>query len=253
VNYFTLSRNISIVLCLAILSQACSKKIVPAVSRVPKTIAIEEIDFEFLHGKARLNYKDDKKEREVKANIRIHKDSVIWMTLSVIGVQGVKVLINKDSVTIVNYLDKEYYVYNYKELSRKLNFKIDYNVIQSAMLGNLIMPMDTTNRILEEANYNLLDQKQGTVLIRNYINNTTKKLEKIDLTEGVTQNSLKVEYSNFQPINEKSFPNTDIVNLSYKAVTGIINTTITIEYNKAEVGDKQLRFPFNIPKRYERR
>jgi len=68
--------------------QSCSKKTVPTLPPPPKTLDIEQIDFGYLHGKARLVFKDEKKEREVKAAIRIRKDSVIWMTFSVIGVQG---------------------------------------------------------------------------------------------------------------------------------------------------------------------
>ena len=93
-----------------------------------------------MHGKARMVLRDANKEREVKANIRIRKDSVIWMTFSVIGVQGGKALINKDSITIVSNVDNEYFQFDYAELSKRYNFEINYDVIQSAMLGNLIMP-----------------------------------------------------------------------------------------------------------------
>ncbi|QLH32724.1 MAG: DUF4292 domain-containing protein [Cyclobacteriaceae bacterium] len=70
--------------------QGCHRKAVPALSLpdAPKTIDIEEIDFGYMHGKARMVLRDEKREREVKANIRIRKDSVIWMTFSVVGVQG---------------------------------------------------------------------------------------------------------------------------------------------------------------------
>src|SRR5580704_149219 len=110
-----IKETVSIVFVSVVLLQACHKKAIPTVSTViaPKTIAIEEIDFGYLHGKARLNYKDDKKELEVKATVRIRKDSVIWMTLSMIGIQGGKALINQDSVTIVKSVDKEYYVFDY--------------------------------------------------------------------------------------------------------------------------------------------
>ena len=242
-----------LILCFFTLLQSCSKKIVPIIPPPAKTLAIEEIDFEYFHGKARLNYKDDKKEREVKANIRIRKDSVIWMTLSVIGVQGGKALINKDSITIVSTVDKEYYVFEYSELSKRFNFNIDYNVVQAAVLGNLIMPRDTSDQILSQSNFDILNQKQGTVYVKNYINPVTKKLEKVELTEASSTNSLSINYSNFQPIGNKTFPYNGIISAFYKTISGIINTTITLEYNKAEVGDKELKFPFNIPKRYQRR
>ena len=241
-----------IILFLALLS-ACSKKVLPTVAPPPATIDIQEIDFEYFHGKARLNFRDNTREREVKATIRIRKDSVIWMTFSVIGVHGGKALINKDSITIVSSVNKEYYVFDYVELSRRFNFKIDFYVIQAAMLGNPIMSKGSGDEITVEETYNRLSQKQGTTSIKNLINKTSKKLEMVELRESTTGNSLKVDYSDFQAVGEKLFPFKSVIDLLYKNPTGLINNTIVIEYNKAEVGDKALRFPFNIPKRYDRR
>jgi hypothetical protein len=232
---------------------ACSKKIVPTLPPPAASIEIQEIDFEYLHGKARLNFRDNTKEREVKANIRIRKDSVIWMTFSVIGVQGGKALINKDSITIVSTVDKEYYVFDYPELSRRFNFKIDFQVIQSAMLGNLVMAKGASDEINVEEKYNRLNQKQGSITIKNLINKESKKLELVELSETSTGNMIRLDYSDFQPVGDKLFPFKGVIELLYKTQKGVVNNTIVFEYSKAEVGDKELRFPFNIPKRYDRR
>ena len=243
----------ALILCaLVLLIASCSKKIVPAILP-PPTLEIQEIDFEYFHGKARMVFQDDKKERDVKANIRIRKDSVIWMNFSVIGVQGGKALINRDSITIVSTVDKEYYVFDYVELSKRFNFKIDFFVIQSAMLGNLIMPRAENDQIVEGGDFNMLNQHQGTIQIKNFINRNTKKLERLELLETSTANSIVINYSNFQPLGDKSFPYNGMISVLFKTPTGVISNTITFEYNKAEVGDKELRFPFNIPKRYEQR
>jgi hypothetical protein len=54
-------------------------------------------------------------------------------------------------------------------------------------------------------------------------------------------------------VGERLFPYNGIISIFYKTPNGIVNNTISFEYNKAEVGDKELKFPFNIPKRYDRR
>jgi hypothetical protein len=240
-------------LVFALLLQACSKKVVPSLPPLAKTLDVQEIDFEYMHGKARMNFRDDKKNLDVKTNIRIRKDSVIWMTFSVVGLQGGKALINKDSITIVSNVDKEYYVFDYPELSKRFNFKIDYASIQAAMLGNLVIPRSSGDRIIEDIDFNRLNQQEGTVTVKNFINRASQKLEMVELTESTTNNSIKIAYSNFQPLSDKLFPYTGTINVLYKTNSGIVNNSITFEYNKAEVGDKELRFPFNIPKRYERR
>lgn len=242
-------------LAVCLLAAGCSKKVVsPTVTGAPKpSMDIEEIDFEYFHGKARMILRDANKEREVKANIRIRKDSVIWMTFSVIGVQGGKALINKDSITIVSTVDKEYYVFDYTELSKRFNFDINYNVIQSAMLGNPIIARSEADNVESLTSMFLLRQHASTIDVLNYVNAASMKIEKVELKESNTNNSLVINYSNFQPVGNKIFPYNGTINLFYKTVAGLLNTTIIFEYNKAEVGDRELRFPFNIPRKYERR
>jgi hypothetical protein len=232
---------------------ACSKKVVtPALPTAP-SVYLQEIDFDYFHGKARVNINDGKKERDVKATIRIRKDSVIWMTFSVIGVQGGKALINRDSITIVSNMDNEYYVFDYDELSKRYNFPINYDVVQATMLGNLIKRKSDTDRVSTDMSFNILEQKEGSVTIRNFINSTTTKLERVELTESNTNNTMNINYRNFQAVNDKIFPFEGVVSLFYKTAAGVLNTSIQFQYNKAEVGDKELKFPFSIPRKYERR
>lgn len=242
-------------LLLCLLATACSKKVIAPVSRSEplKTLNIEEIDFDYFQGKARMVLRDANKEREVKANIRMRKDSVIWMTFSVIGVQGGKALIDKDSITIVSTVDKEYYVFPYSELSQRFQFDINFQVVQAAMLGNPIIPRTENDEVVQESSMYLLQQRKGDVNVVNYVNAASMKIEKVEMKEEGSMNSLVINYSNFHPVGDKVFPYNGTINLFYKTLSGLLNTTIIFEYNKAEVGDKELRFPFNIPKRYARR
>jgi Domain of unknown function (DUF4292) len=236
-----------------VLLLSCSKKVIPTAPPPPVNLEVQEIDFEYFHGKARMVFNDGKKEREVKAHIRIRKDSVIWMTFTVIGVQGGRALINKDSITIVSTVDKEYYVFDYASLSKRFNFEVNYQTIQSAFLGNLIATRQPEDRITQGVSYNVLEQDRKTVNLKNFINPGTKKLETVEMLELSSNNSVSIKYSNFQPVADKTYPFNGVISILYRTPTGLVNTTIALEYNKAEVGDKELKFPFNIPKKYERR
>jgi hypothetical protein len=197
--------------------------------------------------------RDDKKEKEVKANIRIRKDSVIWMDISVVGVSGARALINSDSLTIRSNVDKEYFVFEFSELSKRFSFPITYRILQAAMLGNLIYDRRPEDIVKSDGTFNVLEQRLGTITIVNYINIASTKLEKVELKEANTNNSLVITYSNFQNLGPKLFPYNGHIDILYKTPAGIIQNSINFEYSKAEVGDRELRFPFNIPKKYERR
>jgi hypothetical protein len=239
---------------LALLAISCSKKVVTPTDTTPKTILnIEEIDFEYFEGKARMVLRDEKKEKDVKAAIRIRKDSVIWMRFNVIGIQGGMALINKDSITIVSTIDKEYFVFTYPELSKRFKVDVSYDIIQSAMLGNPIIKRSDKDQVTQESSLYTLKQESGNIDVINYVNAASMKIEKVEMKEDGTSNSLTLHYSNFQPVGDKVFPYNGTINLIYQAAAGLVNTTIIFEYNKAEARDRELKFPFNIPKRYDRR
>ena len=121
------------------------------------------------------------------------------------------------------------------------------------MLGNLLMERSSSDTVERKTASYLLNQQSGTVDVLNYISATTMKIQKVELKENNTHNSLVINYANFQPLDTKQFPYDGTISLFYKAAAGLLNTTIIFEYSKVEVGDKELRFPFNIPKKYERR
>src|SRR5690606_30738087 len=107
--------------------------------------------------------------------------------------------------------------------------------------------------VQQESSMYLLKQSQADVSVVNYVNAASMKIEKVEMKEDASMNSLVINYSNFQPVGNRIFPYNGTINLFYKTMSGLLNTTVIFEYNKAEVGGKELRFPFNIPKRYVRR
>ena len=73
------------------------------------------------------------------------------------------------------------------------------------------------------------------------------------MIENESKNSATINYYDFQMVENQAFPFSAVISLFYKADNKTLNTLIEFEYNKAEIEDKELRFPFNIPKKYVRR
>jgi len=70
------------------------------------------IEFETFSAKINTDYEGgDGKKYDVNVFIRMKKDSLIWISVNgALGIEGMRVLIDKDSVRILNKLDKEYQV-----------------------------------------------------------------------------------------------------------------------------------------------
>ena len=137
--------------------------------------------------------------------------------------------------------------------TRRFNFEVNYQTVQSAILGNLITPKNDSDVIVPGPSFNVLEQQRNDVTIRNYINAASRKLEKIEMKQKDSNNSITMNYSNFQLVGDKIYPYNGVITILYRTTAGLLNNTIILEYNKAEVGDKELKFPFNIPRKYDRR
>ncbi len=70
------------------------------------------IDFETFSAKINTDYEGgDGKKYDVNVFVRMKKDSIIWVSVNgALGIEGMRVLIDKDSVRTLNKLDKEYQV-----------------------------------------------------------------------------------------------------------------------------------------------
>lgn len=215
---------------------------------------LQEIEFEYFSGKARINYKDDELDIKAKANIRIRKDSAIWISFSSVGIQGARCLINRDSITIMNMVKKEYQVFYYDTLSKQFNFDVNYEAIQAAALANLIVDRESKDDVLNEADFYILRQLRDSVSIQNYVNTRTMKIERVEMLQQASKNRAVIRYYDFQMMQEdNAFPYSSFISLFYKADGRTLNTVIEFEYQKAEIEDKALKFPFTIPKKYERK
>lgn len=230
-----------------------NKTINPTEAR-PETLQIQldEIDFNYFSSKSKVSFKDQNEEQTATVNIRMKKDSLIWMSVNKVGIEGFRALITRDSIYLLDQVKKEFMVKGFKSLSEQFNFTITFDLLQSVILGN--MPFKTLDRkALQVKNYYLLQQEKGALTIDNFIGTENRKIEKVVITERPANHSLTLNYENFGPLNQFLYPYNSAIFLKYNTSQQSLNTLITIECKKADIHTEELKFPFSIPKRYERK
>lgn len=239
-------------LVLIVFFSSCKKDLSTTKSKKKEAVNIEEIDFDYFTTKTKVKYSEGDKQVNGTANIRIKKDSLIWISISPsIGIEASRISITKDTAIVINRMEKEYYIFTYEEISRYFNFKIDYEMIQSILLGNLVRPLKDNSKVAKEGEYFLVKQKSGPLDIQSYILSDNKKIETVLITEDVTSNFMTLKYTDFKEAGAYLFARSCLVNLTYKAKKGPVVTSVNLQHNKADIMDKPLKFPFNIPGKYE--
>src|SRR5678810_606150 len=96
------------------------------------------IEFETFSAKINTDYEgSDGKKYDVNVFIRMKKDSLIWISVNgALGIEGMRVLIDKDSVRILNKLDKEYQVRSLEYLTEVAALPLDLRTVQELIIGN---------------------------------------------------------------------------------------------------------------------
>jgi hypothetical protein len=216
---------------------------------VTKDLIIDEITFDYLSARTRVKYDDGIKDISGTANVRMAYDSIIWVSITPgLGIEAARLLITQDSVFFIDRINKKYMKLGYEDMSKVYQFDVDFGMIQSIILGNLIYPYSRQNLRKGTDGY-VYQQKTKEILISNFIGLETQKLERFDARDLRNDNSISVNYSNFKQVGEELIPYDIRADFEYKTGT-IPKTSIEIGYSKAEFEDQSLNFPFSIPTKY---
>lgn len=126
-------------LIIILLLTSCSVKKVEKTKedKSKKTIEQEIVKpqkpFETFSCKVNGNYKGI----PIVASVRISYDSVVWLSVSSMGIEGVRALCLMDSIFVINKLQKEYIATTYNKVSKYVGIPLSYNFVQSIFFDTL--------------------------------------------------------------------------------------------------------------------
>lgn len=215
-------------------------------------VKIDEIDFKYLKAKSKIAIVTNGETQNVGANIRMKKDSIIWLSITwgVVG-EVARALITRDSafISAMNQktLKREYHKYSFAELSQEHNFDLNFNIIQSAIIGS--QPIKKKYKLSKDKGFFLLKQKEGRVTIDNYVGEVDRKLRKVMLEDELpTKRKMTLNFEDFTTLNQYLFPYTSILTLDVQSPNDqkFYQTLIQLRHTKVELLEQPLDFPFKF-------
>ncbi|MCP9762806.1 DUF4292 domain-containing protein [Lacihabitans soyangensis] len=204
----------------------------------------KEIDFEKLKIKSKISIKTAKLDQTIPATIHVKKDSVIWISIA-LGLEAARVSINPDSIFLLDRLNRKYYKVSFNELSTAFDFDINFNMVQSLLVGNLPVKKDSSDIFKKLNDFNSILQSRNNIDIENRFDLVQNKLFFIDAKDKKTDTKLNINYKSFVSEDNKLVPT--IISL---LILGKNEAKIEFEHSKFDFLDRNIRFPFNIPKGY---
>ena len=221
------------------------------------------IQYTYLKNKANAELFYQEENKQIKINIRVKKDSIIWVNLSKSSVQILTCLISKDSVKFLKKIGgKQYFLGSYEDVEKILGIQLNYMLVQDFINGNAIM-LDSDEKYVSEINedsYLLSSHKSKKIakilqsnktsedrfLYRCWIDPVNFKCKKIAINLLDIENTIIAEYNDWKKIKDNLIP----MNSSITYINKLDTISVKLNYNTNIKLNNKLTFPFKVTNSY---
>ena len=243
------------ILVFLLIFSSCKRNFIPldSVSVTVMDFKVDEIDYEYLSSKSKFKYKNENQLINATLNTRIKKNEKIWFSIRAgLGIEFFRGLITKDEFQLIDRVNKRVIISTPKIIEKEFKIKLDFEQIESILVGNLLYKISESDKILREGNIYKIIQQNQSIQTQNIVSIKTSKIEKLILFDEFTNYLLTVDYDDFKPLGKLLFPvKHSYTSISYTDNTSVpVITNIIFKYNKVSRTNKALKFPFKIPSKY---
>jgi len=223
------------------------------ITKTMSAIQARHIDFKTFSAKIKVDYEDSKgSQPAITAYVRIIKDSEIWVSMyaTVFNIEAFRILITKDSVFVLDKLNKEAHLRSLDYLQETTEIPFDFKTLQDLLVGNPIYfntPITSykqvDNKILlatagKYFKHLLTLNSQDTLVLHS-------KLDDVDINRNRTAD---ITYDNYQNNN-----NLNVDFATYREITVSEKNKLDVRLNfKQYEFNKDLSISFSIPQNYKR-
>jgi len=218
-----------------------------------KKLADQRFEADWLSAKLRITYIDDYQTRKFIANIRMRKDSIIWMNVKKLSVEVARIKITPDSIYTIDRLNKEYYVKDLSCLVKEYNIPSrkagpsNFKVLQEVIFGNAVFFDGSGLKTSVNTSEYQLDNENDDFISQYLVDGISFLLTQMTFEEKHSRQKLKISFQRPEDVEEYSnfsyFRNLEL----YRE--GIGNVSVSVKFSKLEINSpKTIRF--EIPSHY---
>jgi hypothetical protein len=207
------------------------------------------INFNTFSAKVKLDYSDQSgKNQNASVFIKIHKDSLIWVSLTgALGVEGFRAIIKPDSVWLMDKLEKTYTIKSISSLQELTGLPFDFYAMQDVLLGN---PIYFSEKIIsfETKGSNLTAVSKGGYFKHSLTIDTVNNQIVQSKLDDIEESRSRTSFMYFRGYTLQQGRNLS----TQRDITVTEKTSVNVKLDfKQWSFDESQTYPFNIPKTYK--
>lgn len=205
------------------------------------------IDFEWFSGKAKMKFNDGKINKGFTANIRMRKDSIIWISItSLMGIEGARVLIDKDTVRIIDRLNKKYVEEPIANLQQYVPFDLNLKLAQDLLVGNFLWHTDGKLKSKVDKNRHVLLIQDKTFDNAFWLDPLNYSILAMTLEEQTSKRNVQVVATDYEEIEGRMFAKERAIDF----IDGDVGIYVEMDYSRIR-WNNPMSFPFHVSDKYD--
>ncbi len=222
----------------------------PAEAETAATVLskLNRVDFRTFSGKVDVDFDDGKGNgRSVSAKLVMKKDEAIWLSAGLLGFEGVRALITKDSVKILNKLQKEYTAASLQYIREKIGLPVDFSTLENLLIGNAVFVNAEGAELEKDGDRYLIKSEDEhfknllTILMPGYL---PSRIQLSDVNPAEPRNA-ELSYGNYLSVAGRNFSTLRDIVVNHKN-----KITIRLDF-KSHDFNGEVSMPFSIPTGYK--
>jgi len=239
-------------ICILILF-SCSKKVAPAstsikvnkkdvtVEKVIQSVNSKSIKGKYIQAKGQVSLDGSGFFSSGSLNLRIAIDSLIWFSVSKLGIEITRGIITRDSAYAVNNWENTYWKGSLEDISMQYQVPADFGDIQSIILPSL---NPKSEYMMNRNAIGFTMQQQGIVMKKYSIDPSSFLISSLSVTHA--DSDLKVNYNDYTAKDNFVFP---FVHTHFTRNANEMHEA-KIKFSSIGIVDK-INTPFYIPSDFE--
>ena len=111
-----------------------------SLDEVLKNLKKNALDFTWYDAKIDIDFDGSNIGGSGTAYLRMKKDSAVWVAVKKLGIEGGRLFMTKDSVFLINRLERYFQQGNVSEVKSRIGFDLEMVELQHMLAGNLFIP-----------------------------------------------------------------------------------------------------------------
>lgn len=197
--------------------------------------------------KAKVHFESPEDKQDFTANIRLKKDSVIWVDITALGgmVHAARAYITRDSFFMINYIQKTGTRIALTDVAKILPTQVDFATLQNLIIGEPLRPGNIRDIAVLGSSWLVKVQDGSYAQNLDYRKTDSALLSNMVSTIAPNGPQATLRYDNFETVSAKRIPSSRAVNIQ----NGNDRFLLEMELQNMEF-DKQIETPFSIPKSF---